>query len=223
MTRWHKLIYALLAVLVVSVIGFAIDGLGDRLNSAETQSATRDQAIDRLARQVERLGGDPVVEPSDLEDPVDLPAELTPQQIQDAVEAYCSTGLCRGQEGEDGQDGISVTPPQVAAAVASYCDRNGECRGPVGRTGVTGADGPTGATGDQGPPPSDEQVAEAVATYCATHDECRGPQGPEGPRGPAGSDGRGITALSCESITPLELTVTYTDGTSEAFTCGGTD
>lgn len=218
MTRWHKLFYALIAILVGGFVGFAIDDLGNRVNSAETAASTRDQAVDRLARQVERLGGEPVVEPSDLEEPVDLPAELTPAQIQDAVTAYCSTGLCKGN---DGAPGVSVTPPQVAAAVASYCTRNGECRGPAGREGTDGATGDPGTQGEAGPtgpPPSDAQVAEAVANYCASHDQCRGPQGPEGPRG---DDGRGISALSCESLTPLELTVTYTDGTSETFTCGG--
>jgi len=64
-------------------------------------------------------------------------------------------------------------------------------------------------------------VQEAVTTYCATRDECRGPVGPQGEQGLRGGDGRGITALACDSTTPLELTVTYTDGTTETYSCGG--
>lgn len=185
--------------------------------NGDRASENAEQA-ERLAQQVRRLGGDPVVEPDDLEEPV-KPAPVTVDrgEIALAVAAYCSGGTCSGTDGRD------ATTNDVAAAVATYCNRRGDCTGPAGRPGSNGTDGgdgtdgADGAPGAAGPPPSDAQVAAAVAAYC-TDGACRGPAGTPGKDG---KDGRGITGLTCDSVTPLELEVTYTDGSTDTLTCGG--
>lgn len=236
--------WVLLALLLVAFFALYGDRISDRLNDLEAKAVTNGKVADanaedarRLARQVERLGGKPVVETDDLEqpaqpsDPPVVAPELTDADVAAAVEAYCATGIC---DGEDGAPGESVTPSQVAAAVAAYCDSNGECRGAPGQAGTDGTDGQpgeTGAPGDQGaagpqgpagPGPTGEQIAAAVAAYCGG-DTCRGPAGPQGPAGSDGrngQDGRGIASLACSSVTPFEVTVTYTDGTTETVSCG---
>lgn len=242
--RTRLLGYLVLAGLLIVFIVLYAGSFADRLDTLEqradrnAESAASNAAAAKsnaevarqLRRQVKQLGGRPVAGTDQLQTPVEPPApapdgqELSDSEIAAAVAAYCAgTGLCEGAEGPPGP---SVTPQQVAAAVRSYCDARGRCRGPAGDTGAPGA---TGATGPQGPPPTSEQVAAAVAAYCA-NGRCRGPEGPQGPPGPEGSPGppgpagpagRGIAELACDSVTPLELTITWTDGTTSTVTCGG--
>lgn len=142
----------------------------------------------------------------------------TPDEIRDAVDAYCAGGKCRGPAG------ASVTRGEVAAAVTAFCDARGECRGPrggAGSDGTDGTDGSDGGAGPQGPPPTDAQVSAAVAAFCADG-RCRGAVGPAGPPGPAGAagvDGRGIASLICQSVPQLTFTVTFSDGTQRTITC----
>lgn len=85
--------------------------------------------------------------------------------------------------------------------------------------------------------PSREQIVDsinaalpgALRAICAS--ACQGPagergaDGPPGPAGPAGADGtdgrdgRGIAALSCTSLTPLSITVAYSDGETATVAC----
>lgn len=85
--------------------------------------------------------------------------------------------------------------------------------------------------------PSREQIVDsinaalpgALRAICAS--ACQGPAGdrgadgspgPAGPAGPAGADGRdgrGIAALSCTSLTPLSITVAYSDGETATVAC----
>lgn len=247
MTRWHYAFFALLILALVAFVAFSVRGLGDRIATAEDRVADSATAADenqeaarRLAEQVERLGGNPVVEPDDLPPVVGEPGpagesgEPGPQgepgpapsqaDVATAVALYCSGGTC---------DGADATPSQVASAVAAYCNNRGECAGPAGDNGTPGADGsngsdgsdgsdgadgntgPPGPQGPQGPGPTPEQIAAAVSDYCADG-RCRGPEGPRG------QTGVGIAQLACDSVTPLELTVTYTDGTQQTLSCGGT-
>lgn len=218
MKPWQRIVgYVVVGGLLAVFFVLVLADLKDRVSEAEqtatqardatdeskTLAAENKRAAQRLAAQVERLGGDPVIDPGDLVGP---PGPQGPQgvagppptdeQVAQAVRAFCADGSCRGS------DGAGVTRAQVAVAVAAYCDYRGECAGPTGRTGETGP---------QGPGPTDEQVAQAVATYCADG-RCRGEQGPRGV---------GIADLDCESTTPLELVITYTDGTTQTVTCGG--
>lgn len=104
-------------------------------------------------------------------------------QVDRAVVAYCSSGVCNGH---------APTKAQVAQAVRLYCDARGKCKGDVG---PQGAPGPQGDTGPQGPSPTDAQVKDAVDAYCEDHDGCRGPQGDTGPKGDTGPQGPPGTAL----------------------------
>jgi hypothetical protein len=134
-----------------------------------------------------------------------------------------------------------VTGPsqaQVNAAVQSF----------LGRLDLTGEPGVDGAAGARGPAPTSTQIAAAVTAYCSTRDQCRGvagvsgtngtdgkdgKDGAAGDRGPAGTDGlpgangtngadgRGIASLVCSTTSaPITFNVTYTDGTSQEFSCG---
>jgi hypothetical protein len=66
--------------------------------------------------------------------------------------------------------------------VALYCDNRGQCKGPIGETGLPGKDA-TGAPGQQGPPPTADQIADAVTSYCDDHGNCSGPKGDPGKPG----------------------------------------
>lgn len=168
----------------------------------------------------------------------------SPQDVLAAVASFCADSAgCRGADGRD------VTPTQVAAAVATYCNARGQCTGPRGATGRPGETvvGPQGDQGPPGPPPTAEAVGAAVSDYCAAHNGCQGPQGPQGPpptdaqisqavadfcgrpgepcRGPAGPQGPqgvGISDIACDTVgQEITFRVNFTDGTSQTFSCGG--
>lgn len=180
-----------------------------------------------LAQQVKELGERPVVTPDELEEGSDdLPSVDVPPPSDASVDAavirYCSLNDC----------GVSPTNTQVAAAVALYCNAQGECRGPSGddgrdgrpgdegQAGEPGSPGETGPQGPQGPPPSDAQVFAAVQSYCSTRNECRGPEGPTGPAGPKGDQGVSISSVECDSEDAngngeTEFIVVYSNDTRE--------
>lgn len=112
-----------------------------------------------------------------------------------------------GRPGADGEDG-----------------RDGEpgARGPAGRDGPDGNDGADGESiiGPQGP------VGAPGATGSTGSTGSSGPAGPAGAQGPAGrdgADGRGIASILCTSLTPIDLTITYSDGTTATVSCGPVD
>lgn len=119
-----------------------------------------------------------------------------------AVHAYCrDNDGCRGpsakpgptgKPGTDGKDGLNVTPAQVAAAVATYCDVNGQC---------------AGKDGERGPGPTDDQIIAAVTVFCADG-ACRGEDGKQG------EPGRGIAKNGTNCIDG-RWQITYTDGETE--------
>lgn len=112
--------------------------------------------------------------------------------------------------GAQGEPGRPPTHLEVLAAVTSYCDSRGNCRGQPGATGATGPVGPagvqggagergsdgaqgaTGAAGSNGKdgapgrPPTAEEIAAAVDAYCAANNGCQGPAGAEGAPGATG-------------------------------------
>ena len=188
----------------------ALDETQARAQRLEDSQSISQQQAALLAEQIKDLGARPVVKPEDLKDALDnldLPAGtpvISDAAIALAVFNYCSGDRCAKEP----------TPAQVAAAVATYCNARGECKGAVGKTGLpgeTGATGATGATGSQGPagpPPSDSQVLDAVRVYCDAHNGCRGE------KGDPGAPGRGISRVECDASTQ-EFVIYYTDDQSE--------
>jgi hypothetical protein len=228
-TLFAGVVVSMLTRLAMEVDAARVDAeRAERIAAANEDVAEQNTAaVEKLARQVRALGGKPVVEPSEVPEPMppsaDPPTVVLPTvaQVAAAVLDYCSSGRCRGA------DGASASSTQVSAAVSRYCT-GGRCRGASGSPGADGqdgaqgepgADGQPGPQGERGPGPTDEQIAAAVASYCA-EGRCQGPPGPQGERGPAGEPGRGIASLTCDSATPFTLTLTYSDGTSETYTCG---
>lgn len=195
--RARRLLAIILALLVV-LAAFTIWSFA-RVNHA------KDEQIDQgksLAEQVQDACTSPVIDTSELGDLCDKADDVIREipgpsgkagdagatgetgaagpppsniQIARAVASYCAGGVCRG---------ASVTAAQVKAAVAEYCNANGQCKGPTGASGSNGSDGATGAAGSggekgdpgdpgpAGPPPSDEQVAAGVAAYCSVDNQC---------------------------------------------------
>lgn len=108
--------------------------------------------------------------------------------------------------GAQGEPGRPPTHLEVLAAVASYCDSRGNCRGQTGATGPSGPAGPQGGAGERGAdgaqgatgaagsngkdgapgrPPTAEEIAAAVSAYCASG-ACQGAKGDTGATGQTG-------------------------------------
>jgi hypothetical protein len=119
------------------------------------------------------------------------------EQVQRAVDAWCSNGRCNGK---------SPTPQQVAAAVAAYCNARGQCTPPKPKDG---------AKGEPGENATSEQIAAAVASFCAG-DNCDGDDGKDGKDGENGTNGTNGRSVSV-STTSIEggtrVTVSYSDDT----------
>lgn len=179
MARFFRPIgYALILVLTVAPLFMLVNRVSSRVDAAEQREsqafASSEQArsaVDKLAKQVTALGGDPVVEPSEI---AKAPAPqsssgVTSAMVREAVQEYCAAGAC---------DGRRPTLAQVASALTQYC-ATGACRG---------ADGKAGIAGKPGSSPTSEQIAQAVAEYCAA-DACKGDPGKDGANGADGKNG----------------------------------
>lgn len=134
MTRWHKLGFLVLALAGCAFVLLLLTRLTNEVADSRTDAAANRQvasqnarAVRQLVAQVRRLGGDPVVKPSDM------PAGPTG--------ATGATGL-QGETGPAGAQGPSGPPGPRG---------NQGPPGPVGDTGNTGATGAKGDTGQQGP------------------------------------------------------------------------
>ena len=148
------------------------------------------------------------------------PAGPTPSElaIESAVNLYCTSigGCIRGP-----------SSTQVAAAVATYCNDRGECRGEQGKpgkdgtNGIDGINGSQGPQGVQGPPPSSDQIADAVTAYCGQPTlPCKGDKGDKGDPGVVAVDSTncqpqggqvisGVTATYDSDTRKILLTCTY--------------
>jgi hypothetical protein len=112
--------------------------------------------------------------------------------LRDAVVASCGTDGCR-----DGKNGADSQVPGPASTVP----------GPAST--VPGPEGDTGPKGEKGDTPSDETVIALIRRVLAENPPTNG------------VDGRGITSLACSAtLGPITFTVTYTDGTTQQFSCG---
>lgn len=195
---WRRRVYALIAVLVASVVMFGIWAFVriEWLTQAQSQAAV---VGEQLASQLRALGASPVVSPPS---PIAGPAGPTgptgaagargetgpgpsQQQIDDAVTHYLTV--------HPPAPGKDATAEQVAAAVGAYLSAHPPAPGrPPTAEEIAGAvstycAGHGGCVGPAGQSASDSQVATAVAAYCGqAPSPC---QGPAGPSGPAGADG----------------------------------
>lgn len=121
----------------------------------------------------------------------------TAAQVQQAVNAYLAMyPPAPGQTGATGPAGESVTPAQLAAAVAAYLQANPP---------------QPGATGPAGQNATAEQVAQAVSAYVVTSaftaqiaaavaaymaaNNMKGPKGDKGDQGNPGTNGSNATAM----------------------------
>jgi hypothetical protein len=164
----------------------------DRQTLAQEVSAQQ-QAAEKLAQQVRRLGGQPIVEPSNLPPAPGAAGSPGTPGATGAPGPRGPQGVPgprgpRGERGQTGATGAGGTAGQVGAA--------GE-QGPAGPKGEQGDTGPAGAKGDKGDP---------------------GPAGPQGPAGAAGQDGTSITQVDCTSGTGT-FVFTYSDGTTQTVDC----
>jgi len=167
MVMWASLVVVVLALLAIAAtLLIQSSSRGERIAAYRADSAAmlkliadqRDDlnsyaaAADLLAAQVERRGGDPVVDPADLPGPAGAPG---------------LSGL-DGEDGRDGRDGRTGPRgprgyPGAGTDGASGID---------GRDSITpGPDGAPGPQGDQGPP------GPAGADGPAGQDGARGPAG----------------------------------------------
>lgn len=181
MNRFLRPLGWILAIAVpLLTIAFLVNGLSNRIDDADRREAAsyasfqRAQgAVDQLAKQVQALGAEPVVQPSQIPAaPAPVSPEIPVSTVRAAVSWYCSTGAC---------DGRMPTLAQVVTGVSQYC-ANGACVGPVGKSGRDGKDG------QLGPAPTSGQLAAAVAAFCGDG-ACKGDTGPAGRDGKDGSDG----------------------------------
>lgn len=177
--------FVLAACLVVAGVYFGprVVDQGRHIDQLQTSYDQSTDSVRKLAEQVTRLGGTPVVQPPPAS--VTSTASVDPAEVRQAartaVAEYCAapTHPCRGSDGstppfdlivdavvgripapKNGTDGANATAAQVADAVAAYCGQPGEpCRGTAG---VNGHDGqtptcvsePSQCRGDDGQPPA---------------------------------------------------------------------
>lgn len=133
----------------------------------------------------------------------------------------------RGPEGADGSDGAPGVPgPRGRTGPAGKAGEPG-LPGPTGPVGPRGENGPSGAQGPEGPRGDTGAAGPAGPAGPKGDTGDRGPVGPAGPAGPAGDvgpqgpSGVGVAGIACDTATPFTLTVTYTDGTTATYSCGG--
>jgi hypothetical protein len=132
-----------------------------------------------------------------------------------------------GPPGADGRDGApGATGPRGATGPAGKAGEPGlpGPTGPIGPAGDDGSAGPTGPAGPKGDRGEQGPTGPKGDTGPAGEPGPRGepgPQGDVGPAGPIGPTGVGVAGISCDTPTPFTLVVTYTDGTTATYSCGG--
>lgn len=187
----HRLFITLAAVLFVGLValGFGVAFLTGQQRSAAT-------AAQQLSRQVEQLGGTPVVQaPAPIAGPVgatgatgvrgpgpsqaqidgavaayfaDHPPGATPAMVAVQVAAYLTA--------HPPQPGPAPTADQIATAASDYIGAHAaDFQGATGQNGTDGQDGQPGQNA------TDAQVTAAVTAYCDAHGQCQGATGAQGP------------------------------------------
>jgi hypothetical protein len=167
----------------------------------DLEQAARTRDVTALAKQVENLGGTPVVEPGPP-GVQGVPGERGPAPTDEQVRAAVVTYLLANPPAS----GRPPTDTEITAAVAIYCGAN-NCRGD---RGFDGNDGVNGTDGAQGPGPTDEQVINAVTTFCAANNGCVGPKGDKGDPGDPATACPVGSSQQTRSAPPPYLTETWT-------------
>lgn len=157
--REARVFRRLMLIVALILVGLQVfSWVGDESDDAERAALAI--GVDRLSRQVEQLGGNPVVPSSgeikanpDSVISAPPPEPVDAEMLREAIDSAMS----------------ELLPGEVSESVRQYvdmCVESGDCVGP---TGPPGAAGPQGAPGA---PPSPGQVAAAVLDVCATELDC---------------------------------------------------
>lgn len=218
-----------IALLVGLVVALAVlhdrvdEGERDRTElirqSRQNQDAASQnaQAAEQLHDQVERLGGNPVVEPRDIRTPVPTvtpsPGPTGPRGAAGALGPRGGSGP-RGQAGESGAPG--ARGPQGPQGPPGEPGAPGET-GPAGAPGEAGPPGEPGAQGPPGPPgppgPQGERGPQGPQGPPGADSTVPGPQGPQGPPGPP------VTiASSCDDQDRPVESINVTGNPADGFT-----
>lgn len=158
MTRWHRFAYIVLGIGFLAVILLYFGALTARVNHADHRADVATSAVTDLARQVRSMGGEPVVEPSELPSPGPAGAQgdQGPQGVQ-------------GPTGPQGPQGVPGVPGPQGAVGAALTGPAGP-PGPKGDTGPAGPAGKDGSDGKNGTNGSDGAPGRGVASI-----DCNGP------------------------------------------------
>jgi hypothetical protein len=195
--RAHRFLYVG-AVLFLLGLGFlAWQWFSQRQQINELRQSSDERAVQagQLYRQVQALGGTPVVQPSP---PAATPGPTgptgppgpgpTPAQIDAAVAAQLAAhppapgrnatpamvaaAVAEFLTANPPQPGRPPTPQEIASAASSYIARHlADFQGPAGKDA------------------SDAQVAATVDAYCSAHNKCAGAVGASGATGAPGAAG----------------------------------
>jgi hypothetical protein len=204
--RAHRFLYlgAVLFLLGLGFLAWQWFSQHQQINELRQSSDERAVQAGQLYRQVQALGGTPVVQPSP---PAATPGPTGPvgpvgpgpsqAQIDDAVAAYLvahppaagkpatpamvATAVGDYLTANPPQPGRPPTAQEIASAASSYiASHSADFKGSTGSSGVNGANGANA---------TDAQVAAAVAVYCSAHGNCAGAAGASGPTGAPGAQG----------------------------------
>lgn len=133
----HRLMWALLAAVLLGLGLLAVAFFGGRAESRNTEDSLRGD-VEALASQVRGLGGTPVVQPGQ-----------TGAAGRDGVD---------GRDGKDGKDGTpgrdGISPPCLAEPPQCQGADGVDATGIPGRDGTDGKDGQDGVDGQDGRPPA---------------------------------------------------------------------
>jgi hypothetical protein len=164
----------------------------DTTQAAVAQAAAATDAVQQLATQVEQLGGDPVVDPSDLPTGPAGPAGAT--GAAGAIGPQGPAGPT-GPQGLTGQRGPRGVEGATGATGSTGAKGDTGSSGDNGSSGATGAQGPKGDTGDQGP---QGERGEQGPKGDTGDPGPQGPQGDPGPTCPSGYHTETATVLTAE-------------------------
>lgn len=230
--RWKRrgvLALTLLLALTVGLwVGSVIDNERDQTQAAESgerqAERTTGAVVDAANPTIENLQR--ACEGDSADDLAELGVDC--EQAQVADEAIDDADAPRPPR--NGVDGADATLTQVLAAtsrllpdaIAEFCEPRNDCTPPAPEDGTDGTDG-ANATQEQVDNALTRLGPSLLAAFCSNNNGCRGPAGTDGTDGESvkGEPGRGISGLDCTgTLTPVEFTITYTDGTTSTVTCG---
>lgn len=132
-----------------------IGSLAGDVEDSDQRANAAYAAVDALSTQVESLGADPVIEPSDLPPGPAGATGATGQTGPPGPQGLTGSVGPAGQPGEDGDRGprgVRGETGSTGSAGSTGSPGNNGATGPQGPKGDPGPSGPPGPQGDQGPP-----------------------------------------------------------------------